>query len=202
MFNIGLYWIPTVKKEYFLAHPLGVNPVLLNDVVFALHAVVATTITVTQCLIYYRGDQRISKTALVILSLTSVALVISLFVAVGGKITWLVYLQIFSYVKLVVTLIKYIPQAWMNFRRKSTDGWSIGNVLLDFTGGSLSILQMFLQSYNNNDWTTIFGDFTKFGLGLFSVLFDCLFIVQHYILYKATEGYANIESEQELLSED
>ena len=37
----------------------------------------------------------------------------------------------------------------MNFRRKSTDGWSIGNVLLDFTGGLLSMLQMFLLSYNN-----------------------------------------------------
>ena len=37
----------------------------------------------------------------------------------------------------------------MNFRRQSTEGWSIGNVLLDFTGGTLSILQMILQSYNN-----------------------------------------------------
>lgn len=37
----------------------------------------------------------------------------------------------------------------MNFRRKSTEGWSIGNVFLDFTGGSFSLLQMFLQSYNN-----------------------------------------------------
>lgn len=37
----------------------------------------------------------------------------------------------------------------MNFRRKSTVGWSIGNVLLDFIGGSFSLLQMFLQSYNN-----------------------------------------------------
>lgn len=37
----------------------------------------------------------------------------------------------------------------MNYRRKSTEGWSIGNVLLDFTGGVLSILQMIVQSYNN-----------------------------------------------------
>ena len=36
----------------------------------------------------------------------------------------------------------------MNFRRKSTEGWSIGNVLLDFTGGMLSLLQMFLIAYN------------------------------------------------------
>ena len=40
-------------------------------------------------------------------------------------------------------------QAYMNFRRKSTEGWSIGNVLLDCTGGSFSLLQMFLLAYNS-----------------------------------------------------
>lgn len=35
-----------------------------------------------------------------------------------------------------------------------------------------------------DDWKNIFGNPTKFGLGLFSVLFDVLFIVQHYVLYK------------------
>ena len=39
----------------------------------------------------------------------------------------------------------------MNFRRKSTVGWSIGNVLLDFTGGILSMLQMFLLAYNTGN---------------------------------------------------
>jgi len=39
-------------------------------------------------------------------------------------------------------------QAVMNFRHKSTVGWSIGNILLDFTGGILSMLQMFLLAYN------------------------------------------------------
>lgn len=39
----------------------------------------------------------------------------------------------------------------MNFYYKSTEGWSIGGVLLDFTGGSFSLLQMFLQSYNNGE---------------------------------------------------
>jgi hypothetical protein len=36
----------------------------------------------------------------------------------------------------------------MNYRRKSTEGWSIGNILLDFTGGILSMLQMILNAYN------------------------------------------------------
>lgn len=35
-----------------------------------------------------------------------------------------------------------------------------------------------------DDWASIFGDPTKFGLGLFSVMFDVLFMVQHYILYR------------------
>lgn len=94
----------------------------------------------------------------------------------------------------------------MNYRRKSTTGWSIGNILLDFTGGILSMLQMLLNGYNygilqiyvrhfqqifnlkkkivSDDWSSIFGDPTKFGLGLFSVLFDILFMVQHYGLYR------------------
>ena len=36
----------------------------------------------------------------------------------------------------------------MNFKRKSTVGWSIGNVLLDLTGGTGSIIQMFINAYN------------------------------------------------------
>lgn len=108
-------------------------------------------------------------------------------------------------------------KAVMNYRRKSTSGWSIGNILLDFTGGILSMLQMILNSYNygifrsngkiknsktktfalhfTDDWQSIFGDPTKFGLGLFSVMFDILFIVQHYYLYRLVykfTGFKNI----------
>ena len=72
----------------------------------------------------------------------------------------------------------------MNYKRKSTEGWSIGNILLDFTGGVLSVLQMFLLAINYDDWSSIFGSPTKFGLGMFSVLFDILFIAQHYCLYR------------------
>lgn len=56
----------------------------------------------------------------------------------------------------------------MNYQRKSTIGWSIGNIFLDFVGGTLSMAQMLVNSYNYNDWESIFGDVTKFGLGLFS----------------------------------
>ena len=52
------------------------------------------------------------------------------------------------YSTLYMYIYRIIMQVYLNFRRKSTVGWSIGNVLLDFTGGSFSILQMFLLSYN------------------------------------------------------
>lgn len=35
-----------------------------------------------------------------------------------------------------------------------------------------------------DDWESIFGDPTKFGLGFFSVAFDIFFIIQHYVLYR------------------
>nr|CAB3234404.1 cystinosin-like [Phallusia mammillata] len=184
LYNIGLFWIPAIKKEYIQKFPDGVNPVEANDVFFTLHAILLTSITIFQCFIYDRNGQKVSKIAMGLLTAGWLTVFILLFVAVGQKITWLDYLMAFSYLKLGVTLIKYIPQAYMNYKRKSTEGWSIGNVLLDFTGGSLSILQMFLQSYNNEEWDLVFGDPTKFGLGLFSVLFDILFIVQHYVLYR------------------
>ena len=43
--------------------------------------------------------------------------------------------------KVFISLIKYMPQVYRNYIRKSTVGWSICNVLCDFTGGSLSFAQ-------------------------------------------------------------
>jgi len=46
------------------------------------------------------------------------------------------------------------------------------------------MIQMFMLAYNYDDWATIFNNFTKFGLGLTSILFDLFFFVQHYVLYR------------------
>lgn len=73
---------------------------------------------------------------------------ISIIILLIGLINSLRFITILSYVKMVVTCSKYFPQALFNYRRQSTVGWSIGNLLLDFTGGSLSILQMVIQSWN------------------------------------------------------
>ncbi|XP_015370546.1 PREDICTED: cystinosin homolog isoform X3 [Diuraphis noxia] len=182
MFNVGL-WIPEIEEEYSARNPRGLNPVQLNDIFFSIHAVFATLITVAQCYFYEKGEQQVSRTAKSIMSFYGLLIAILLVLVYLQKIVWLDFLYYCSYIKLSITLIKYIPQAVMNYKRKSTIGWSIGNIFLDFTGGLLSILQMIINAYNYNDWASVFGDPTKFGLGLLSVIFDILFFLQHYVFY-------------------
>ena len=126
-----------------------------NDVFFALHAVLATLITIVQCFIYHRGSQRLSLWCIAMLALLLVT------IAVVGGLTWqgvspsltaLEFLLFLSYVKLAISVMKYSPQVWLNFRRKSTAGWTIHNVLLDFTGGALSLAQLVMDCLVSGDW--------------------------------------------------
>lgn len=84
-----------------------------------------------------------------------------------------------------------MPQVYMNYKRQSTVGWSIINVLLDFTGGSLSILQIFLDGANTGSWNVFGGggafNVAKFCLGFLSMVFDIIFMIQHYVLYPQTK---------------
>ncbi len=49
-------------------------------------------------------------------------------------------INICGYCKAAITFIKYSPQVYLNYKNKSTVGWSIGNVMLDFSGGVFSLL--------------------------------------------------------------
>ncbi|XP_034946138.1 cystinosin homolog isoform X2 [Chelonus insularis] len=192
LFNCGLYWIPEVELEYYKRYPKGLNPVQVNDIFFAIHALCATAFTIGQCFVYETGTQRVSTTARFIHSFFLIFIIVSIFLGIFHVIAWLDFLYFCSYIKLAITLIKYIPQAYYNYKRQSTVGWSIGNIFLDFTGGILSMLQMILNAYNYDDWESIFGDPTKFGLGFFSVAFDVFFIFQHYVLYRDSLKYTEL----------
>jgi len=96
------------------------------------------------------------------------------------------FVEMLGYQKMFISLIKYIPQAYWNYLRKSTVGWSILNILLDFTGGSFSFAQIVIDSFYKGDNFNVFSgslNVTKFGLSIISMLFDILFMFQHYVLY-------------------
>lgn len=105
-----------------------------------------------------------------------------------------------SYVKIVVTLVKYTPQVLANRRNRSTRGWSIWQILLDFSGGILSVAQQAIDSYIQGDWSGITGNPVKFALGNVSMVYDVVFMVQHYVLYRgAGKEESEAESEEERL---
>jgi cystinosin len=181
VYNTTMFWSPEIRELYRSKY--GSYPtVQSNDVAFAIHALVLSSITLGQIL-YYRGSQYPSKIILVVIALILLFCVgypVLVFYTVHS---WLDYIYALSFVKIGISLIKYIPQMILNFRRKSTVGWSIWNILLDFTGGILSDTQLVLDCVDMNDFSGITGNLAKFGLGFVSIFFDIIFLVQHYILF-------------------
>ena len=86
--------------------------------------------------------------------------------------------------KMSITATKYLPQAIENCRRRSTDGWSIGNIILDLTGATFSFLQNFLYVAAGESWEAVWGNSPKVGLALVAFSFDLLFLLQHFVLYR------------------
>jgi cystinosin len=46
---------------------------------------------------------------------------------------------------------------WLNYKRQSTDGWNVYNVMLDFGGGALSLVQLVLDGAATHDWSAVTG---------------------------------------------
>ncbi|KAF1765142.1 hypothetical protein GCK72_005094 [Caenorhabditis remanei] len=187
IFNLLMYYNSHVKSIYSMENPRSPPPVLLNDVVFAVHAFAACFVTILQCIFYERDQQSVSTKCIILIILLISFGFVSVVATVLNKITILAFVTSLSYIKMAVTCCKYFPQAYFNYTRQSTVGWSIGNILLDFTGGSLDILQMILQAINVNDWSAFYANPVKFGLGFVSIFFDIIFMIQHYVLYRDVE---------------
>jgi cystinosin len=188
IYNASLYFSPVVQQQYREKYgETELIPVAPSDVAFSIHAVILTSFTLYQVAIYDRGDQKASQTAVGLTAIAWGSAVIFLFIA-WPKGDWLWLVSCFNIIQLIFTSIKYIPQAYFNYTRKSTIGWSIGNIILDMSGGLSNFAQMGVQSIDQHSVQNFTGNVGKIGLSLESVLFDVLFIVQHYFLYPHTES--------------
>ena len=72
-------------------------------------------------------------------------------------------------------------------------GWSIHNILLDITGGTLSLSQNLIDAVNCDptNWGNITGNAPKVLLGCTTILMDIMFMTQHYVLYTKREPDAS-----------
>ncbi|CAG8977825.1 hypothetical protein HYALB_00008991 [Hymenoscyphus albidus] len=206
VFNAAFLWSPQIHNEYAQRNH-GLTPtVQLNDLAFAAHAVVTSIITLSQFWpalwrFEKRGRRepgvRVSKgiQGIIVGSILGVATTAFIVVVRNDQNpatgwAWIDVIYATSYVKLFVTLVKYMPQVTTNYRNQSTTGWSISQILLDFIGGILSITQLCIDSYLQGDWSGITGNPVKLGLGNISVFFDIIFMIQHYWLYRGAQGKA------------
>ncbi|PKY04822.1 hypothetical protein P168DRAFT_289686 [Aspergillus campestris IBT 28561] len=201
-YTAAFLWSPVIRDQYAARHPLAEEPtVRFNDFAFAIHAVVLSIITYTQFWPRIWGFevsrfQRVSKPVAGLFwgSIAAVVLVVFVVLRQGpsqgydpSAWAWIDVVYTLSYVKLIVTIVKYVPQAWVNYKRKSTAGWSIVQILLDLMGGVLSLVQLVLDSSFQNDWSGITGNPVKLLLSNVSIAFDVVFMVQHYLLYRDVE---------------
>jgi cystinosin len=74
-------------------------------------------------------------------------------------------------------------------------------VLLDLTGGVLSTAQTFVDAAASGDWSPVVGNPVKFGLGFISIVYDLVFMLQHYCVYphkgeQGRGGYARLRSQE------
>jgi len=97
-----------------------------------------------------------------------------------------------GYAKAAITFVKYLPQVYLNWKRQSVDGFSIENVALDFTGGTLSFMQSALKAIALGEPFFAAGAFNlvKFILSICSIFFDSIFFIQ-FCLYRKNKKPAD-----------
>ena len=179
-YTVSLYASPQIRHQYKRHHDHAPE-VRFADVLFCLHALLLSSVTVGQ-IAYYDGFAKQAPSRPARYGLAALALYVGGTAVVSHEALQILYAL--SYCKMAVTVCKYLPQLLLNYRRRSTVGWPVDNILLDFTGGALSTLQLILDCADQHDWSGISGDVVKFGLGVTSMVFDVLFLVQHYVLYR------------------
>ena len=196
----------------FIDDNLGTGTVQIQDIIFSCHALLLTIITIIQILHYFDPKdklQTISNMTITIVLIMIWGAVLLVIVENGLEyydphvkedrkyiFNSLVYM---GWCKVFISLIKYIPQVISNYKRKSTIGWNIHNILLDFTGGAFSFGQNIVDSFRDEFSVTSEGqpkglNIAKFALSFISMFFDIIFMTQHYILYK--DSNTDIEERQ------
>lgn len=188
IYNAVLYFSTVVQRQYHEKYGFDeLIPVAPSDVAFSTHAVLLTSAMAVQLFLYERGGQKLSSFCKATSSFVWIEALIILVVSWVHK-DWLSLIQNFNNIQLLMTTIKYIPQVIFNIQRKSTDGWSVSNILLDLTGGIANFSQMLTQSLDQKSFVNFSGNVGKVGLSLLSVAFDLIFIVQHFCLYPEHPG--------------
>ncbi|KXG53476.1 uncharacterized protein PGRI_005260 [Penicillium griseofulvum] len=191
VFNGCFLFSTVVRGQYAQRHPQSPKPtVQWNDFVYALHGAliccwIGSHFLYTRFWNFKSEPQRVSTATLVVFcGCLGVVPPAVLWILVSASWEWIDVVYVVGMIKVFLTAVKYTPQAVMNYRQQSTAGFSIRAILLDLSGAILSLIQLVLDASSQGDWSGAVGNIAKFLLGNITVLFDLIFIFQHFVLYR------------------
>lgn len=200
LYNVVFYFDGGIRQEYKDRYgPDAIITVQSNDVAFSIHALVVTFLVVGQ-ITYYGGfrNQPISSiTKLIVLAVFLLSFVYIACIYLYGYL-WMDFLYLMASVKLVLTILTYLPQIILNYQRRSTDGWNVWNVIFDCMGGLFSMFQLILDSVDLGDVKGgLVGNWAKLLLGALTIGFDAIFLLQHYFYKFNMDDEHSVEGEDE-----
>lgn len=102
-----------------------------NDIAFSVHAVIITLFIIYQCVIYKLKTQKLNIWHLYVISIMWILLFYNILLCANNILAWYAttdnytysLMEYMGYCKVAISTIKYCPQAYMNWKRKSTVGW-------------------------------------------------------------------------------
>lgn len=196
LYNGALGFNDDIRGAYAALHGGALPDVAAADFAFAAHAVVATLVVAAQYATMRRPGQDagvspvaagVAATALLAAALGAAQAGAACAPADGGCAAWLPLLVLLGGTKVAMTLVKYTPQVLHNHARRSTEGWSLANVLLDLSGGALSLAQVGLDAWARHDLSVVTGSPAKLWIAALSLGYDAIFIAQAYWLYRDSD---------------
>ena len=147
VYTVAFYALETVRQEY--RHKWGTdNSVQINDVVFAIHAL----------MLDFGPNNHLSISRIIIAMVPNIYIhhihCFNIYICSDMEprsgMDWILLLFISREIGYYVCKVHNQDLLSPN---KSTVGWSIGNIMLDLSGRVLSMIQLMYDSWLAKDWT-------------------------------------------------
>ncbi|KAM3454622.1 hypothetical protein MY3296_002863 [Beauveria thailandica] len=192
-YNVVFFFSPVVRRQYAERNPENPTPMVQpNDVAYTLHGLAISSTIYSQ---FYPRLWGFYTTRPVKISLwCSMTFWTSILAALLGILAasappdsqswmWLDVVYLVGNFKTLLTLLKYLPQVWLNYRRKSTQGLPPLPFALDIGGATLSLLQLLIDvAYSHQ--SAALANPVKLVLSNLLIFFDAVLLFQRFVLYR------------------